>query len=185
MVSELVSERHYFSYITSHSLTHSLTHSLARLLTLPLLLILNQGLAHVKDSRRTPELTRTPRGLRWVRWVRTGYAYQPPALGTYRRRRAACPQGPMYYTSGVRVPASGVGYVPRTVAPQVARRSSPARGTCAATVARVACNMAPAAAQHWGRARDAAAHGCRRGCTASHRGCSTSPARARSACWAC
>ena len=41
------------------------------------------------------ELTRTPRGLRRVR---TGYAYQPPALGTYRRRRAACPQGPMHCT---------------------------------------------------------------------------------------
>ena len=53
-----------------------------------------------------PELTRTPRGLRWVR---TGYAYQPPALGTYRRRRAACPQGPAYCTYWVRVPASGVG----------------------------------------------------------------------------
>ena len=39
------------------------------------------------------ELTRAPRGLRWVR---TGYAYRPPALGTYRRRRAACPQGPAY-----------------------------------------------------------------------------------------
>ena len=46
------------------------------------------------------ELTRTPRGLRWVR---TGYAYQPPALGTYRRRRAACPQGPAYlYVRGTR-----------------------------------------------------------------------------------
>ena len=61
------------------------------------------------------ELTRTPRGLRWVR---TGYAYQPPALGTYRTHRAACPQGPTYCTYWVRVPASGVPYVPRTVAPQ-------------------------------------------------------------------
>ena len=40
------------------------------------------------------------------------------ALGTYRRRRAACPQGPAYCTYGVRVPALGVPYVPRTVAPQ-------------------------------------------------------------------
>ena len=40
-----------------------------------------------------PELTRTPRGL--LR-VRTGHAHQPPALGTYRRRSAACPQGPTY-----------------------------------------------------------------------------------------
>ena len=45
------------------------------------------------------ELTRTPRR---HRWVRTGYAYEPPALGTYRRRRAACPQGPTYCTYGVR-----------------------------------------------------------------------------------
>ena len=52
--------------------------------------------------------------------VCTGYTYQPPALGTYRRRREACPQGPTYSTYWVRVPASGVGYVPRTVAPQVA-----------------------------------------------------------------
>ena len=29
------------------------------------------------------------------------------------------PQPPPYCTYGVRVPASGVGYVPRTVAPQV------------------------------------------------------------------
>jgi glutathione S-transferase len=39
-------------------------------------------------GRCGPELTRTPRCLRWIR---TGYAYQPSALGTYRRRRAACP----------------------------------------------------------------------------------------------
>ena len=73
----------------------------------------------VADAMRLPfdaELTRTPRGLRWVR---AGYAYQPPALCTYRRRRAASPQGPTYSTYWVRVPASGVGYVPRTVAPQV------------------------------------------------------------------
>ena len=63
-----------------------------------------------------PELTRTPRGLCRVR---TRHAYHPPALGTYRMRRAACPQGPAYCTYGVRVPASGVGYVQRTVAPQV------------------------------------------------------------------
>ena len=47
------------------------------------------------------------------------YAPWPPALGTYRRRRAACPQGPVYCTYWVRVPATGVPYVPRTVAPQV------------------------------------------------------------------
>ena len=55
------------------------------------------------------ELTRTPRGLRWVR---TGYAYQPPALCTYRTRRAACPQGPTYCAYRVRVTASAVLYVP-------------------------------------------------------------------------
>ena len=56
-------------------------------------------------GRLQPELTRTPRRLRWVR---TGYAYQPPALGTYRTRRAACPQGPAYCTYWVRVAASAV-----------------------------------------------------------------------------
>ena len=35
-----------------------------------------------------PKLTRTPRRLRWVR---TRYAYQPAALGTYWRHRAAFP----------------------------------------------------------------------------------------------
>ena len=60
-----------------------------------------------------PELTRTPRGLSRVR---TRHA---PALGTYRRRRAACPQGATHCTYGVRVPAPAVPYVPRTVATQV------------------------------------------------------------------
>ena len=46
-------------------------------------------------AQSPPKLTRTPRGLHRVR---TGYAYQPPALSTYRRRRAACPQGPAYCT---------------------------------------------------------------------------------------
>ena len=50
------------------------------------------------------QLTRTPRGLCGVR---TGYAHQPPALGTHRRRRAACPQGPTYCTYWLRVPATG------------------------------------------------------------------------------
>ena len=75
-----------------------------------------------------PELTRTPRGLCRVR---TRHACQPPALGTYRTRRAACPHGPASCTYGVRVPASGVGYVQRTVASQATAcatlRSSPAR----------------------------------------------------------
>ena len=59
-----------------------------------------------------PELTRAPRRLRAVR---TGYAHQSPALGTYRRRRAACPQRPTHCTYWARVPASGVPYAPRTV----------------------------------------------------------------------
>ena len=46
-------------------------------------------------------------------------------MGTYRRRRAACPQGPTYCTYWVRVPASGVGYVPRTVAPLGEGRDCP------------------------------------------------------------
>ena len=58
------------------------------------------------------ELTRAPRCLRWVR---TGDACQPPAYCTYRTRRAACPQGATYCTYWVRVPASAVPYVPRTV----------------------------------------------------------------------
>ena len=53
-------------------------------------------------ARPGARLIRTPRGLRRVR---TGYAYRPPALGTYRRRRAACPQGATYRTYWVRVPS--------------------------------------------------------------------------------
>ena len=66
---------------------------------------------HSRAVGPEPKLTRTPRGLRRVR---TGYAYQPPALGTYRTHRAACPQGPTYCTYWVRVPASAVPYVLRT-----------------------------------------------------------------------
>ena len=51
--------------------------------------------------------------------LRAPSACQPPALGTYRRRRAASPQGPTYRTYCLRVPASGVRYGPRTLAPQV------------------------------------------------------------------
>ena len=80
---------------------------------------------------RRAELTRTPRRLRWVR---TGYAYQPPALCTYRRRRAACPQGPTYSTYWVRVPASGVAHVPRTVAPQVGGWAALVGGVARATL---------------------------------------------------
>ena len=80
---------------------------------------------HSRAVGPEPKLTRTPRGLRRVR---TGYAYQPPALGTYRTHRAACPQSPTYCTYGVCVPALGVGHVPRTVATQVARRDASAAG---------------------------------------------------------
>ena len=59
-----------------------------------------------------PELTRMPRSLRWVR---RGYACQPSAYRMYRRRRAACPQGPAYSTYWVRVPATGVPCVPRSL----------------------------------------------------------------------
>ena len=71
---------------------------------------------HLKDLC-DPELTRTPRRLRWVR---TGYAYQPPASGTYRTRRAACPERPAYCTYGVRARTS-LGRWVRTarVVPQV------------------------------------------------------------------
>ena len=44
-------------------------------------------------------------------------------MGTYRTHRAACPQGPTYCTYGLRVPATGVPYVPRTVAPQASPAS--------------------------------------------------------------
>ena len=68
---------------------------------------LNQGFMKVQCAQSCdscgwgPELTRTPRGLRWVR---TGYAYQSPALGTYRRRRAACLQGSACCKYWVHVP---------------------------------------------------------------------------------
>jgi hypothetical protein len=76
-----------------------------------------------KRSMHTPELTRTPQGLCRVP---TGFAYQPPALCTYRRRTAARPQGPTYCACWVRAPASGVGHVPRTVATQVHAGAAPA-----------------------------------------------------------
>ena len=80
------------------------------------------GAACLRLARLQPgqgaELTRTPRCLRWVR---TGYAYQPPALGTYRTHRAACPPGTTHCTYWARVPASAVPYVPRAVAPQAER----------------------------------------------------------------
>ena len=47
--------------------------------------------------------------------MRTGYAYQPSAQCTYRRRRAAYPQGATYCTYGARVPASGVPELRRTL----------------------------------------------------------------------
>ena len=46
---------------------------------------------------------------------------------TYRTRRAACPQGPTYFTYWVRVPASAVPYAPRTLATQVSGLSCAVR----------------------------------------------------------
>ena len=63
----------------------------------------------VPARRCQPQLARAPRA---YRTARTGYAYRPPACCTYRRRRAACPQGPTCCTYWVRVPASGVPCVP-------------------------------------------------------------------------
>ena len=51
-----------------------------------------------------------------LRTVRTGYAYQPCAYCTYRRCRAARSQYSTRCMYWVAVPASGVPYVPRTVA---------------------------------------------------------------------
>ena len=101
----------YGRALTVLRLEHMLDHLGRAAATLAAML----GLPRPSAAWQRPELTRTPRRLRWVR---TGYAYQPPALGTYRRRRAACPQGAAYCTYWVRVPATGVPYVPRTVAPQ-------------------------------------------------------------------
>ena len=53
-------------------------------------------------SSHSAALTRAPRRLRGVR---AGSAYQPPALCTYRRRRAACPQGPTSCVLALGVPA--------------------------------------------------------------------------------
>ena len=58
------------------------------------------GLGSKTKLTSCTQLTRTPRGLRRVR---TGDAYQRPALGTYRRRREAWPQGPAcLYVLGTR-----------------------------------------------------------------------------------
>ena len=62
------------------------------------------------------------------------HAYQPPALGTYRRRRAACPQDPAYCTYWVRVPATGVPYLLRAVAPQVVTLEKAAPGVWASVL---------------------------------------------------
>ena len=108
-----------------------------------------------REGMSRAELTRTPRGLRRVR---TGYAYQPPALGTYRRRRAACPQGPTYCTYWVRVPASAVPYVPRTVwqprwstgSSRVSRaRSSPSKWRWRSVCARSPVGASTCALSRW------------------------------------
>jgi hypothetical protein len=78
--------------------------------------------------------TRTKQSVKdWWRSLRTRTARSLPSmlyglrvpfscvLYVPQRRRAACPLGAsLYCTHAVRVPASGVPYVPRTVAPQVA-----------------------------------------------------------------
>ena len=63
------------------------------------------------EERLDTELTRTSRALRRVR---TGYAYQPAAYRTYRRRRATCPQGPTYQPQAYRTyPAYRAPWHPR------------------------------------------------------------------------
>ena len=64
---------------------------------------------------------------------------------TYRRRRAACPQGPTDSTYWVRVPASGAPYVPRTLAPQVRTETSEWSdpGDAVVKLERVECNGHP------------------------------------------
>ena len=63
-----------------------------------------------------------------LRRVRTGYAYRPPALGTHRRHRAACPQGPTYlYVLGTR---TGLGRPVRT-----AHRGNPGSARAAGRLA--------------------------------------------------
>ena len=58
------------------------------------------------------KLTRTSRGLRTVRVPASCVLHIPEAQGSL-------PPGPHYCTYAVRVPASGVPYVPCSVAPQV------------------------------------------------------------------
>ena len=115
---------------------------------------LNQGFMKVQCAQSCdscgwgPELTRTPRGLRWVR---TGYAYQSPALGTYRRRRAACLQGSACCKCWVHVPAScAPRWGPGMLSP-VALRVAPAdEAQLMRTRAAGTCAAAPADALRWG-----------------------------------
>ena len=65
-------------------------------------------------------LTRTPRRLRGVR---ADSAYQPPAMCTYRRRRAACPQGLTYCVPGTRARLGRSGTVMRNPGAPGAGRS--------------------------------------------------------------
>ena len=92
---------------------------------------------HVRGGD-SPELTRSPRGLRRAR---TGYACQPPGYCTYMRRRAACPQGRHAAT----------GYQPRAYGayrgPSVAPRSSRSCcGSCTTRSTRTASSAAARAA---------------------------------------
>ena len=75
------------------------------------------------EDRRGAELTRTVRPAASVGYVRATRTSLPRWVRT--GRRAACPQGPAYCTYWVRVPASAVPYVPRTVAPQALRLIGP------------------------------------------------------------
>ena len=63
------------------------------------------------NVRRRPMLKRTSRSLP----VRAGYACQSSACCAFIRRRAACIRAPLHSTRAVRVPASGVPHVLRTV----------------------------------------------------------------------
>ena len=84
--------------------------------------------AMLDDHGEISELTCTPRGLSGVR---TGHAYQTPALGYVPEAQGGLPPGhrvlyvlyALDVQYGVGVPASGVGHVQRTVAPQASSPS--------------------------------------------------------------
>ena len=116
MVSELGSERHYLSYITSYSRIHSLTHSLTH------------SLAHSTCTCHTEPRSRARQGL--------------PSLAGAHRHAAHAPHGWQEWPQPQPQPEPEPEPEPKP-APE------PARGTYAAAVARVAGNVAPAAAHLW------------------------------------